>query len=209
MHNKCQHTQAIWTNQTKYFILQVEKVSMYTKNIWSERNRKGYKVCFGVPFKSRRRPTNAHRDHIKWFFKSNMWHWNGVFHYLLAQIPVLLSVLPSPKVQVVPLKLAEIRRPPTVSDKQEWLLPVRLVLVSSDWSVALLPVINAQNASFSSQTVHGTVRECTRRETVKFILKLCAFPVWPTLLRRYKWRLSVGLGILKKTPALLLMHLVL
>lgn len=31
MHNKCQHTQAIWTNQTKYFILQVEKVSMYTK----------------------------------------------------------------------------------------------------------------------------------------------------------------------------------
>lgn len=179
------------------------------KNIWSERNRKGYKVCFSVPFKSRTRPTKAHRDHIKWFFKSNMWHWNGIFHYLLVQIPVLLSVLSSPKVQVVPLKLAEIRRPPTVSDKQEWLLPVRLVLVSSDWNVALLPVINAQNASFSSRTVHRTVRECTRRETVKFVLKLCAFPVWPTLLRRYKRRLSVGLGILKKTPALFLMHLML
>lgn len=133
------------------------------KHIWSERNRKGYNVCFSAPFKSRTRPTKAYRDHIKWFFKSNMWHWNGVFHYLLVQIPVLLSVLSSPKVQVVSLKLAEIRRPPTVSDKQECLLPVRWVLVSSDWSVALLPVINAQNASFSSQTVRRTVRECTGR----------------------------------------------
>lgn len=82
--------------------------------MWSERNRKGYKVCFRVPFKSRTRPTKARRDHIKWFFKSTMWHWNRVIHYLLVQIPVLLFVLSSPKVQVVPLKLAEIRRPPTV-----------------------------------------------------------------------------------------------
>lgn len=176
---------------------------MYTKKICGVKEiEKGTRYALECLSKAR-------RNHIKWFFKSTMWHWNRVIHYLLVQIPVLIFVLSSPKVQVVPLKLAEIRRPPTVKWQTEWLLPVCLVLVSSDWIVTLLPVTNAQNASFSSQTVHRTVREHTRREIVKFVLKLCAFPVWPTLLRRYKWRPSVGLGILKKTPALFLKHLVL